>query len=154
MNQDEVKKFFECLGEIWRDIMAIEFLMRCAIAKKDREINKLPKPPYTKKKIYNDYPKSFSNSSFGEITKKFNEYFPDISLPQELVQLRHAMAHGIIAEIDKNGVDQLIKFKINKQKKLEVEFSMILEPQRIDQIRQSLKELRRYIGQKADDNSK
>ncbi|MBU3979224.1 hypothetical protein KJ980_05510 [Patescibacteria group bacterium] len=154
MNQDEVKFFFECLGEVWRDITAIEFLMRCAIARKDGEIGKFPKPPYTKGKVYKEYPKSFSNPSFGEITKEFNKYFPNISLPQELIQLRHAMAHGVIAEIDKNGVNHLVKFKRNYKKELEVEFSMPLEAQRITQIRQLLKEFRRYIGKEADDNKK
>lgn len=28
----ELSDFFQCLGEIWRDVAAIEFLMRCAIA--------------------------------------------------------------------------------------------------------------------------
>jgi hypothetical protein len=35
MNEKETKLFFECLGEIWRDITTIEFLMRVCIAKKD-----------------------------------------------------------------------------------------------------------------------
>jgi len=36
MNKEEsAKLFFQCLGEIWRDITWIEFLMRCAIAKHD-----------------------------------------------------------------------------------------------------------------------
>ena len=39
---------------------AIEFLMRCAIAKNDQEVDKFPQPPYTKGKIYKNYPDSFS----------------------------------------------------------------------------------------------
>lgn len=48
MNQNEVSELFECVGEIWRDITAIEFLMRAGIARKDGEIEKFPKPPYFK----------------------------------------------------------------------------------------------------------
>ena len=44
-NEAEVKNFLECLGEIWRDITFIEFLMRCAIAKKRRGNFKIPKTP-------------------------------------------------------------------------------------------------------------
>lgn len=155
MNQREIEKFFECLGEVWRDIAAIEFLMRCSIAKKEGEIRKFPQPPYTKGRIYKNYPESFSNLSFREVTKKFNKYFPNIDLPQELIDLRNAMAHGIIANINKNEVAQLVKFREVKDKKeLKVEFSMKLEIERIAQIKQSLKELRRYIGQEADDNKK
>jgi len=116
MNQEETSQFFECLGEIWRDITAIEFLMRCAIAKKDKEIDKFPQPPYTKGKIYKDYPDSFSSYGFEEILNKFNKCFPKIGLPKEAMELRHAMAHGIIAEI--NGIMQIVKFKEKGKKEV------------------------------------
>ncbi|MEK9161434.1 MAG: hypothetical protein AAB822_01610 [Patescibacteria group bacterium] len=64
------------------------------------------------------------------------------------------MAHGIIAEVDKDGVDRLVKFNKNKNNELVVEFAMPLEKERIAQIRQSLRELRRHIGKEADDNKK
>lgn len=153
MNEKEISQFFECLGEIWRDITAIEFLMRCAITKMDKEEAKFPKPPYTKGRIYEDYPKAFSHFSFEVIVNKFNKRFPKLALAKEIVQLRDAMAHGNTAEIGKSGIIELVKFKeIKNEKKLEVEFSMALEPQRIAQIRQSLKELRGYIMQEIDEN--
>ena len=111
MNKEEISQFFNCLGEIWRDITIVEFLMRCAIAKKDGDINLFPQPPYTKDKIYNKYPKSFSHQSFEIITNKFNKRFPDIKIPQELIQLRDGMAHGIIADINNSGIDKIVKFK-------------------------------------------
>jgi len=156
MNQNEVetKEFFKCLGEIWRDITAIEFLMRACIAKKDGEINKFPKPPYEKGKIYSDCPNSFSIQGFSNVATKFNKYFTKLTIPQELIDLRHAMAHGIIAEVDKDGVDRLVKFNKNKNNELVVEFAMPLEKERIAQIRQSLRERRRHIGKEADDNKK
>ncbi len=30
------------MGEIWRDMCLIEFLMRCALARKEGDINELP----------------------------------------------------------------------------------------------------------------
>lgn len=150
----KIKDFFECLGEIWRDITAIEFLMRSAIARQDGEIKKFPKPPYTKGKKYVDFPKSFSIGYFSEVAKKYNRHFPDITFPQELIDLRNAMAHGVIARVGNDETDILFKLKKNKQKELEIEFSMPLEKQRIDQIRQCLREIRRHIGKKADDNQK
>lgn len=67
--------------------------MRCAIAKKDGDIDKFPKAPYIKNKIYTEYPKSFSHLSFEIITQKFNRRFPKLKIPNEIIQLRDAMAH-------------------------------------------------------------
>ena len=146
--------FFEYLGEIWRDITAIEFLMRCAIAKKDGDIEKLPKPPYTKGKVYNSYPKSFFITAFEDLVKKFNEDFPKIELPPEFIELRHAIAHGLIVEVNNSGTTELIKFKpVSKSKNLKVEFNMPLEISKLAQIRQSLKELRRFIALEVDDKN-
>jgi hypothetical protein len=150
-SQKEISQFFQCLGEIWRDITAIEFLMRCAIAKKKGEIKKFPKPPYTKGRVYVDYPRSFSIGYFAEVAGEFNKYFPEITIPQELIDLRNAMAHGLTAEINGGGIAELVRFKKVKEG-LKVEFNMALEPKRIAQIRQSLKELRGYIMKECDDN--
>ena len=92
--QQEVERFFECIGEIWRDITLIEFLMRCAIAKYDNDIDKLPKPPYVKNATYSLYPKSLGHFSFEVIVEKFNKRFPDLQIIPEITQLRNAMAHG------------------------------------------------------------
>lgn len=151
--QKEISEFFKCLGEIWRDITAIEFLMRCVIAKKEGEIEKFPKPPYIKGKIYADYPRSFSIVYFTEVACEFNKYFPKLAIPKELIALRNAMAHGLTAEINKKGVTELVKFK-KLREGLKVEFNMTLEPARIAQIRQSLKELRSYIMKECDDKKK
>ncbi len=150
-SQNEITEFFKCLGEIWRDVAAIEFLMRCAIARKDKEIKKFPKPPYTKGRIYKDYPKSFSIIYFSEVANEFNKYFPNISISQELIDLRNAIAHGVIADVNNSGFDQLIKFREIKNKELKIEFSITLEISRLAQIRQSLKELRIDIMKEIDD---
>ncbi len=144
--------FFECLGEIWRDITAIEFLTRCSIAKKDGETKEIPKPPFTKGDIYKKYPKSFSNLSFRIVVDKFNKRYPEIFIPSELVEFRDAMAHGVIAEIDKRGTEEIVKFR-ETGKVLKVEFGMTLEPGRIAQIRQSLNELRVFIMKEVDDKN-
>lgn len=147
MKKDNTDLFFKYLWEIRRDITAIEFFMRCAIAKKDGEIDKFPKAPYIKNKLYNEYPDSFWHFSFEIITQKFNNRFPKLQIPKEIVELRDAMAHWIIAEIDNSNINQLIKFKENRNNKnLKVEFSLTLELARLAQINQSLKELRRYIA--------
>lgn len=149
MNEKEISKFFECFGEIWRNITAIEFLMRCAIIKYDNELSQFPKPPYSRNKIYKNPPDAFLNSSFEIITNKFNKRFPLLSIPNEIIQFRHAITHGVIANINNDKVDQLIKFKkVKNKKEIQVEFQMPLESQKITQIRQSFKELRRYIMDK------
>jgi hypothetical protein len=144
MKNNNINRFFETLGEIWRDITVIEFLMRCALARKEGDIIKFPQPPYKKGRIYQEYPSSFSLSYFGDVAIKFNKEFPKLAIPQELIDLRNAMAHGLISEINHSGIDELIKFK-KQDNTLKVEFSMKLEQKRINQIRQSLKELRQYI---------
>jgi hypothetical protein len=148
--------FFECLGEIWRDITAIEFLMRCAIAKKDKDIKYIPKPPYIKGKSYKKYPKSFANPSFSFVAKTFSNLYPSLAMPKELIQLRNAMAHGLITEVNNSGITELIKFKetknnIDNMGVLKVEFSITLEMKRILQIRQSLKEYRDWIIKEIDE---
>ena len=123
--------------------------------KKDGDIGLLPKPAYTKNKVYETYPKSFSHFSFEIVAKKFNKRYPKLAIPSELVQLRDAMAHGLIVEVDNSGMTELIKFKQEvESKNLTVEFNMPLEITRLAQIRQSLKELRRYIAIEVDDNPK
>jgi len=146
MDKKETKQFFECLGEIWRDITAIEFLMRCAITKHDEEESKFPKPSYYKGKIYKNYPKAFSHYNFETIIQKFTKRFPKIKIPQEIIDFRHAMAHGVIAQINNNNTDELIKFKETKNpKELKIEFYLPLELKRLLQIRQSLHEFKSYI---------
>lgn len=146
MDKDEISRYFECLGEIWRDVTAIEFAMRCAIAKKDGEEEKFPEPPYKKGKVYDSYPDSFGFYSFEMVVKKFNKRFPHIDIPLEIIYLRDAMAHGIMAEVGGSGIDQLIKFKEDKDnKKLVVEFSRSLELDRLIKIRLSLRGLRQVI---------
>lgn len=154
MKEKNIKEFFETLGEIWRDITAIEFLMRGALAQKEGDVYKMPKPPYTKGKIYTEYPKSFSCTYFNDVAQNFNKKFPKLAIPQELIDLRNAMAHGFIAQINNSGIDEVVKFRRQKDNTLMVEFSMTLEPKRIAQIRQSLKELRRYIALEAADKPK
>lgn len=89
MEKGEEKQFFAYLGEIWRDIPLIEFLMRCAIARHDGEITKFPMPPYKKEKIYKNITGSFSpRHSFETIRKKFISRFPNIPVPVELTNLR------------------------------------------------------------------
>jgi len=152
MNRAPSEKFFEILGEIWRDISLIEFLMRVCIAQKEGDIQKFPLPPYIKGKECDDYPKAFSLNYFNDVAKKFNHLFPGIAIPQELIDLRNAMAHGLIAEINRDGVDRLIKFRKQKStEKLRIEFSLTLEVERIETIRASLRTLRQSLALNAAD---
>lgn len=149
--EKETKFFFGALGEIWRDITAIEFLMRGALAQKGGDVSKFPHPPYTKGKIYTDYPKAFSYKLFSDVVQEFNKKFPHLTIPQELIDLRNAMAHGLILEINNSGTEELVKFRKQDDGTLMVEFGLILETQRLLQIRQSLKELRRRVSSEAAD---
>ncbi len=149
--EKETKDFFETLGEIWRDITAIEFLMRGALAQKSGDVSKFPIPPYTKGKVYADYPKAFSHRLFSDVVQEFNKYFPSLAIPRELIDLRNAMAHGLILEINHSGIEELIKFRRQNDDTIMVEFALTLEPQRLAQLRQSLKELRRHISKEAAD---
>jgi hypothetical protein len=149
MEAENTKEFFEILGEVWRDITAIEFLMRCALAQKEGDINKIPKPPYSKGKSYSEYPRSFSFKYFSDVAQEFNKEFPKLAIPQELIDLRNAMAHGFISEIDHSGVNEIVKFKKQKNNTLMVEFSITLEQKRIKQFRQALKEIRQFIALEA-----
>jgi hypothetical protein len=154
MGNKNTKEFFEILGEIWRDITAIEFLMRVALAQKEGNASRIPIPPYVKGKTYREYPVSFSYFSFTEVVEKFNSKFPELAVPQELITFRNAMAHGCIVQINNSGVDEIFKFRKQKEgDALVVEFSMALEQERIQQIRQSLRELRRHISLKAADKN-
>ncbi len=138
--------FFECLWEIWRDITALEFFMRSAIAQHDWELDKFPKAPYSKGKIYCAYPKSFWHYSFELIVDKFNRRFPQISIPKEVAELRNAMAHWLIAQVNNSWVEELIKFKENSvDKELIIEFNLHLTTTTLKQLRQSIKELRQDI---------
>lgn len=151
MDKSSPEKFFGILGEIWRDICLIEFLMRCALAQKKGDISKFPMPPYEKGKEYSEYPDSFSIRVFGDVVTEFNESFPNLAIPDELIAFRNAMAHGLIAEIDHDGIDRLIKFRKQKNNNLKVEFSMDLEIERIEVIKNSLQQLRRHVGVEAED---
>lgn len=151
--KSETKDFFELLGEIWRDITAIEFLMRAALAQKKSDVFKFPIPPFTKGKIYKDYPQSFGYQLFSDVAKEFNKEFPKLAIPQELIDLRNAMAHGLIFEINHSGNEQLVKFKKQKDNTLKVEFSLNLDMKTLIQLRQSLMEMRRSIALEATDKS-
>lgn len=78
METHKIKEFFEILGGIWRDITLIEFLMRGALAQKNGDVHKMPAPPYTKGKVYKEYPKSFSYTQFNDVAKEFNKKFPKL----------------------------------------------------------------------------
>lgn len=145
-SSDDIKDYFACLGEIWRDITLIEFLMRCAIARHDSEIDKFPKPPYTKGRVYEEYPASFSSElGFGAIAKRFEEIHPEQRIPDELINFRHAVAHGVLAEIDGSGTDELVKFKVI-DRKLVTDFVLKMELSRLRQLKQSVREMRRWIA--------
>ena len=90
----DIKEFFEIIGEIWRDICLLEFLMKCAIARIDGDIEKFPLPPWKKGTVYTEYPSSFSLSSFSAVVKEFNERYPSDKIPEIVIEIRHAMAHG------------------------------------------------------------
>jgi len=153
MERENTKEFFETLGEICRDIAAIEFLMRCALAQKEGDISNFPKPPYKKGDKHSVYPRSFSITYFSEVVKEFNKKFPDFVIPGELIEFRNALAHGFIAEINSCGTDELVKFKKTKNGILETEFFLPLELSRMKQLRQSIREVRKNVMQKARDKN-
>ena len=148
----EIEKFFEILGEMWRDICLIEFLMRCAIAQENGDVKKFPQPPYTKGKVYEDYPESFAITSFEELVQEYNSHFPEDEMPQIIIDLRHAMAHGMIAKINGDKTDELTKFRPNKKDKtLIVEINTSLEISKLEQVRKSLHVIRKIVQAKAAD---
>lgn len=144
MKENEIIIFFQYLWEIWRDINSIEFLMRWAIMKHDNEEDLFPKPPYTKNKIYQNYPKAFSHLSFEILIEKFNKRFPKIVIPKELMELRNAMAHWIIADINNEWDEKLIKF-IEENKKLKIECSLDLNIKKLKELNILLRSVRRLI---------
>lgn len=152
----EADDFFQCLGEIWRDVAAIEFFMRCAVAQARGDIKKLPKHPYRKGAEYSEYPRSFAAGHFSEVVKEFVKTFPRFAeqnpqfFSRHLVDFRNAMAHGVIVEIGNSGTDELIKFR-RRRGKLVVEYQLPLEMHRLRQLRQSFKELRCHIMNEARD---
>lgn len=153
MKKEEITQFFAYWGEICRDIPFIEFLMRCAIARHNGEIKNFPTPPYTKGKIYKNITGAFSpRHSFETIRKKFISRFPSIPVPVELTNLRNAMAHGIIADINKSGLEELIKFKtIPECNDIEVEFHLPLEMPKLKAILENLYVLKRHLMEVAKD---
>lgn len=149
--QEDIEKFFEILGETWRDICLIEFLMRCAIAQESGDSKKFPQPPYTKDRVYEEYPDSFAIGSFEKLVEEYNKNFPDDKMPQIIIDLRHAMAHGVIAKINGADTDELIKFKLQKDKTLKVEFNTSLDVSKLEQVRKSLHAIRKIVQAKAAD---
>lgn len=127
MEAEEMWYFFQSIGEIWRDKTG---------------------------RVYWKYPKAFSRLSFKMVCEKFNKRFPDITIPEEIIQLRDAMAHGIIANIDQNETLLLVKFRESGvPTELKVEFNLFLEPNKVTQIRQSLKEIRRHVSKKINSDN-
>jgi len=152
MEEREISTFFGYLGEIQRDITLVEFLMRCAIAKYDNEISKFPKPPYTKGKIYKEYPNSFGHFSFEIIVNKFNSRFPRITIPKELIELRDAMAHWMITEVNNSGTTEIIKFKeLESWNWIKIEFKITLDLEKLKSIRDSLRDIRRLIAKEVNE---
>jgi len=152
MKNSEVSDFFECLGEICRDTLAIEFLMRCAIAKFDKQVSNFPKPPYTKGRVYSEVPNSFVITYFSEVVKEFNRRFNNFIIPQELIDFRNAMAHGVIFKIDESKIDELVKFKsVGKNGDIKIDFSMSLELGKLKKFRREYSKLRIYLMKLASD---
>ena len=75
----------------------------------------------------------------------------DIAVPKELIDFRHAMAHGLVAKIGKSEVNELVKFKKQDDDSLEVEFSITLEPERLERIRKLLRKIRVDISKKVSE---
>lgn len=148
--EKDIENFFATLGEMWRDICMIEFLMRCALAQKKGDGKKFPQPPYIKGKVYKEFPDSFALNLFSDVVSEFNREFPDSAIPQIVIDLRNAMAHGLIAEINRSGAEELVKFRKHKDG-LHVEFQTTLEIEKISTIRNSLSNVRRIIAKEAAD---
>lgn len=139
------KDYFSYLGEAWRDMLAIEFLMRVAIAKKEGEEKKFPKPPYVTGKVYVSYPAIFEELYFSGVQRRFNQIFPSVSVPDDIVKLRNAMAHGIVAHIDQNDSPELVKFK-KMNGNLKIELGLVLNEDNLKKVQVALVSLRRQLA--------
>lgn len=148
----EIIQFFSDLGEIWRDITALEFLMRCSLTQKDGEREKFPLPPYEKNKVYQTFPKSFTLYSFQDVVDEFRKKFATPEIPQEIVDFRDAMAHGVIAEIDRGGVNILLKFRKRLNEGLKIEFSLELTKKELNVRKNLVATLRRQVMALAGDS--
>lgn len=151
MENKNTLDFFQFLGEITRDLWAIEFLMRTAIARNEWDIDKFPKWNYIRWESYGKYPKSFSSeyTYFSAVAKRFTEIYPnllDSSNSETLVQLRNALAHWVISKIWENKIEKLIKFKeMKKEWILLVDFELELTPEKLRIIAISISKIRKDI---------
>lgn len=151
MNPEQIKEFFAYRGEIWANIANIEFLMRCAIAKKDNEIDKFPLPPYSQWKAFLNSPQSFKLKYFSKVVKEFNLRFPNYSSPVELVEFRNGFAHGFIAAIGNDPIQQLVKFNKGVWEEIIVDYHLSLELEKIVQLRDTVRDYRIKIMPLAQD---
>lgn len=149
MSTNETKEFFECLGEITRDVSQVEFLMRCAITKHDGQEPLFPTPPYTEGRVYSRCPDAFREplSSFGKVQKRFNVCYPDHKVPLEVKWLRDAMAHGLFAEVNHSGALELVKFRDQHDGALKVEFGRSYTLEQLQGIRLHLAQFCRHLRQ-------
>lgn len=143
-NNEEVNIFFKHIGEIWRDITSIEFLMRMAICIHKKQEKLFPKTPYLKGKEYEYFPDSFNIGNFEKLVTEFNNIFSDVQIPIEFVELRHAMAHGVISKLDGSDFETLVKFK-TFEGKLKIDFVQDLDSDYLLSLNSALSGVRRLI---------
>lgn len=136
---------FQCLGEIWYNLSAIEFIMRCALSKKAGQENLFPKPPYQAGRTYSNYPNSFNLKYFSNVVDNFIDGQPNKDKWAEIVDFRNALAHGLIAEIDKSGKEELVHFKVNG-KQLQIKSARKIELENLKNIRDAAVSLRRHLA--------
>jgi len=153
MKNGTEKDFFMLLGGIYRDINFLEFLMRSLIAKKEGDINKLVQPPYIRGKEYDIYPASYAIKYFGPVAEKFNSLFPEYAIDEEVTKFRNALSHGLVADINNSGTEELIHFgKVDG--KLIIKYSVKFSIENMETIRKALHEKTRTLMKLADDNHK
>ncbi|MEY2665824.1 MAG: hypothetical protein RLZZ480_929 [Candidatus Parcubacteria bacterium] len=116
------EKFYQYLGELWRLVLVIENFMRISIMIEDGKEYLFPnRLPYMKNDVYEQFPKSYK-MGFDKLVSNFKEDFPDIDIPDWFSELRHALAHGMVGQINHSPEQQLVKFN-TRDGKLTVEYA-------------------------------
>lgn len=126
------------VGRLTVSFLQISQHMQVAIAVKDGDIEKVPRPPYEIGKLYDEYPITFTRElEFSKTLKKFFYYYPKLKTSETLIkkvsEIRNAFAHGYITR-DEQGVYEITNFRPyeeNGVRKLQVKYHCKLEPEKI-----------------------
>jgi len=142
------EKMFQYLGEIYRDLGSIEFLMRCAVAQKENDLGgDFLQPPYENGKSYKQVPCAFRPRYFGRVLEMFLIHYPDMEdTVAGVLDLRNAVTHGLVAEVGHSGVTELVHLRGNKEGEgASIVYSLAFTEENLLFWRDRLQKLRRRI---------